>query len=438
MLSQVLRKAAQTIRDNFQGAGDRRKIFISGTYDELVSYRGLVARGIQDAGHEPLEPHETGAASQVILRRVENELRIDADGYFGFYGARYGSSIYEEDPHSPSFTEFEYDIARDCFEDTAYGPPIFLMISKHGSEVWSAIMKQTIDWAAKNTRGNEVLGEQIGRQAEFTKKVSSTTYNGRTVSTEMLEVSKARDIAPRAKAALTTYYNNILKAQLPTSTTSAASGPALGTTQRQERDPARVWPLQTGQAKTALKAYEQNGRSVSPVLTLLMPAARGSEGDLSAFADHVSQSTPWDPEYSGHASFDPKHRWATSAEQVVWHALDQAPPVDPARRMSALARLIVALDAQVTLTLQAVNLYPGNLTALLTDFVDELTSALRSAGQEALNNRHQVLLLLGYRGDPAVDQKALTSRLCFAKKGPVDFSKVIVLDSIGTHLPNKK
>ncbi|MFX0008953.1 MAG: DUF4062 domain-containing protein, partial [Candidatus Hermodarchaeota archaeon] len=97
------------------------KIFLSSTYNDLITYRERVKKGLEGLGTH-VEAMEVWFARpdtplDVIKKKIE-----ECDLYVGIYAHKYGSIV----PNSEySFTEWEYEYAKKCNK-----PPFCFLIDE--------------------------------------------------------------------------------------------------------------------------------------------------------------------------------------------------------------------------------------------------------------------------------------------------------------------
>lgn len=97
---------------SFVVAMPRRKIYISSTYDDLISYRRTAASVIEDCGHIPVDSYKAGP-KPTVQQCLDDVDRSDV--FVGIIGLRYGWIPKDGDPRSITHREFDQAASKTRF-----------------------------------------------------------------------------------------------------------------------------------------------------------------------------------------------------------------------------------------------------------------------------------------------------------------------------------
>jgi hypothetical protein len=143
------------------------RIFVSSTYIDLERYRYRIVSAIDKSGHYAVDAHHVPKSNSEVCAWLDRF--IQRSGLFiGFYGFRYGSRV-ANDANAPSYTEFEYDRAREHLEPSL----IFVLLPREGSHLETELQEERAAfYRSAYSDNDEMVRADIDRQNEFRNRMT--------------------------------------------------------------------------------------------------------------------------------------------------------------------------------------------------------------------------------------------------------------------------
>lgn len=421
-----------------------RLVFVSGTNEDMSELRAAATAAIAHVGHRANDPHHTSHSAQDVCELLTQELRHRADFYVGVFGFRYGSRIRDDDEEAISYTEFEFNLARERWldglrRDPAVPPPIFVFLPARGSAIESDMRDRSRAHLLKLFKGDKGRTERdMDRQSLFLGGVWKTPIPGAddvrdgilfaTGNRNCNIYNSVNELQGQISRAL--LYSSVdavqylLDSDNDDTVSSNAPIPA----------PPPSAPPGVIEAEQLIAAFDKASRDKhAPGLCLVLRAR--NPRDLNAAATELGLRNPWDDDEPGRKlDLIPKEGrniQIIDLWQQIWDAANLGRWDDWDNADELAAGLVDDLDRPVTIFFHNVHRLQGGLALFADKLWTPLRDALARRMARSVDNsraRNLLLVLTWQGGEPSVGDKRVTA---VPRNGVSDYSKLVFVEAAG-------
>lgn len=426
-LAEIMHERARLATRQLPGFG--APFFISGTYDDLRPYRGIVAQALVDSGNEPIEPHDRSGAAEQICQFIKTQLHEKAAAYLLLLGLRYGSPIDTSNPHSISYTEFEHAEAVHKFRYSDDPKPFFVARAVDKSDLWNEMHARATSVLSNHTEDER--DAQFSRQRAFVEKVTTEQVGYATWQRICILASDEEELKQRIEVSVRNFFDDFLRRNVTVSSTvtnerfrDARTDNATVLDQLLPRsDDRKIWKMLSA-------FYNNDAKEPSPALCFVVEGSDAAS--LSFVADYVAESLiEWDFEGPVRYSFGNRGIPASSPRtffELLAKRLGLPLPDGAEPSIEALATAILDCDSGLVFMMLNVEARPGGLGGFIEDVWKPLNKELkRQAGASAdyANHGQWLTIILTHEGNHArLSGQARHAIAHFRPKPPYDFSMV--------------